>query len=81
MYTVSQFLNAGASQIDKVTNTGKFFSEALIPASTNPQYYKRLFIELQVQCMEIPSSEHVVYINCSECQNKNQFVFTSNSEL
>ena len=29
MYTVSQFLNAGASQIDKVTNTGKSFSEAL----------------------------------------------------
>ena len=35
MYTVSQFLNAGASQIDKVTNTGKSFSEALILASTN----------------------------------------------
>ena len=40
MYIVSQFLNAGASQIDKVTNTGKFFSEALIPASTNPKYDK-----------------------------------------
>ena len=33
-YAVSQFLNAGASQIDKVTNTGKSFSEALILAST-----------------------------------------------
>ena len=70
MYTVSQFLNAGASQIDKVTNTGKFFSEALIPASTNPQSDIRFFIELQVQYMKIASSEHVVYINCSECQNK-----------
>ena len=36
MYTVSQFLNAGASQIDKVTNTGKSFSEAIILASTSP---------------------------------------------
>ena len=63
--------------------TGKSFSEALIFASTNPQYDKILFIELQVQCMKIPSSEHVVYINCSECQNnkKKQFVYTTCSEL
>ena len=51
--------------------TGKSFSEALILVSTNPQYDKRLFIELQVQYMKIASSEHVVNINCSECQNKN----------
>ncbi len=38
-------------------------SEALIFASTNPQYDKRLFIELQVQYMKIPSSEHVVYLH------------------
>ena len=33
--------------------------------------------------MEIPSLEHVVYINCSECQNKKnkQFVYTTCSEL
>jgi hypothetical protein len=31
-------------------------SEALIFASTNPQYDNRLFIELQVQYMKIPSS-------------------------
>ena len=31
--------------------------------------------------MKITSSEHVVYINCSECQNKNQFVYTTSSEL
>ena len=40
---------------------------ALIFASTNPQYDDRLFIELQVQYMKIPSStwgEHVVYRNC-----------------
>ena len=29
--------------------TGKSLSEALISASTNPQYDDRLFIELQVQ--------------------------------
>ena len=31
-----------------------------------------MLVELRVQYMEIPSSEHVVYINCSECQNQNQ---------
>ena len=61
-------------------DTGKFFSEALILASTNPQYDKRLFIELQVQNMKIASSEHVVYINCSECQNKKQFLYTTCSQ-
>ena len=44
-------------------NTGKSLSEAFIFASTNPQYDDRLFIELQVQYMKIPSSEHVVYIS------------------
>ena len=59
-------------------------SEALIFASTNPQYDKRLSIELPVQYMKIPRSEHgenigrtwvelVVHINCSGCKNKNNF--------
>ena len=65
--------------------TGKYLSEALILASTNPQYDDRLFIELRVQYMKIPSSEHVVFINCSECQSKNknkkQFMNTTCSEL
>ena len=39
-----------------ITGTGKSLSEALIFASTNPQYEDRLFIELQVQCMKIPRS-------------------------
>ena len=43
--------------------TGKTFSEALILPSTNPQYDDRLFIELRVQYMKIPSSEHAVYTN------------------
>ena len=38
--------------------TGKSFSDVLIFASTNPQYDNRLFIELPVQYMKIPSSEH-----------------------
>ena len=36
--------------------TGKSLSEALYFASTNPQYDDRLFIEIQVQYMKIPSS-------------------------
>ena len=38
------------------TFTGKSLSEALIFASNNPQYDDRLFIELQVHYMKIPSS-------------------------
>ena len=52
-------------------STGKSFSEERILASTNPYYDKGVFIELWVQYMKIPSSEHVVYIYCSKCQNKN----------
>ena len=51
--------------------TGKSLSEALILGSTNPQYDKRLFINLPVQYMKTASSEQNVYTNCSECQNKN----------
>ena len=46
------------SQKKSICHTGKSLSEALIFASTNPQYDNRLSIELQVQCMKIPSSEH-----------------------
>ena len=41
-------------------STGKSLSEALILAATNPQYVKRLLIELRVQYMKTKSSEHVV---------------------
>ena len=40
--------------------TGKSLLEALILTSTNPQYDKRLFIDLPVQYMKTTSSEHVV---------------------
>ena len=39
--------------------TGKYLSEAFILASSNPQYEDRLFIELWVRYMKIPSSKHV----------------------
>ena len=44
--------------------TGKFLSEALILASSNPQYDNRFFIELQTQYKKSTSSVHVVYTNC-----------------
>ena len=44
--------------------TGKSLSEALILASTNPQYDDRLSMELPVQYMKTTSSEDVVYTNC-----------------
>ena len=53
-------------------DTGKSLLKALILASTNPKYDKRLFIDLPIQYMKTTSSEHVVYINCFECQNKNK---------
>ena len=62
-------------------DTSKSFSEALILPSTNLQFDKRLFIELQVQYMRTTNTEHIVYTNCSECQNKKQFVYTKCSEL
>ena len=55
-------------KVDKVwneKNTGKYLSEALILASINPQYDDRLFIELRVQYMKIPSSEHVENMLCT----------------
>ena len=46
-------------------STGKYLSEALILASTNPQYDDRLFIELRDQYMKIPSSKHVENMLCT----------------
>ena len=59
--------------------TGKSVSEALIFASTNPQYDDRL----NKNCKLRTCLEHVVHINCSEFQNKNkkQFLYTTCSDL
>ena len=53
-------------RIHKVLHTGKSLSEALIFASTNPQYDDRLFFELQVQYMQILSSEHGENMLCTK---------------
>ena len=53
----------------------KSLSEVVILGSTNPQYDKIFFIELQVQYMKIASSKHVVY------KNKKQFVYATCSEI
>ena len=45
--------------------TGKSLSEALIFASTNTQYDKRLFIESRVQYMKISTSQHVENMLCT----------------
>ena len=66
------------SKLNDKVGTGKSFLEALILASVNPQYDKRLFIEFKNI-----SLEHVVYKYCFECQknNKKQFLYTTCSEL
>ena len=46
--------------------TGKSFSEALILASTNPQYEKKLSIDLPVQYMKTISSEHGENMLCAK---------------
>ena len=43
--------------------TGKYLSEALIFASTNPQYDDKLFIVLENCKLRIPAV-HVVYTHC-----------------
>ena len=67
--------SSGARRLDdeeEGESTGKSLSEALTFALTNPQYDDRLFIDLSVEYINISSSEQVVYINCSECQNQNK---------
>ena len=53
---------------DIISGTGKSLSEALFHGSTNPQYDKRLFIDLPVQCIKTTSSEHV-FCFCFDIQN------------
>jgi hypothetical protein len=60
------YASVGKVQSNKF-DTGKSLSEALIFASTNPQYDNRLFIELQVHENSIQTQtwgEHVVYRDC-----------------
>ena len=65
--------------------TGKSLSEALVFASTYPypQYecddkiVQWITSSLHKNSKLRTCQEHVVYINFSECQNKNQFVYTT----
>ena len=61
-----EFLNSKKSIFIRKYVTGKFSSEALSFATTNPQYDDRLFIESQVQYMKIPSSEQGKNMLCTE---------------
>ena len=64
--TVCSFANKFSHPYENVcTLTGKSFSEALILESTNPQYDKILFIELQVQYMKIARSQHAQNMLCT----------------
>jgi hypothetical protein len=65
-YLIKEILQQWTFSLYNVYATGKSLSEALIFASTNPQYDDRLFIELQVQYMKIPSSEHGQNMLCTE---------------
>ena len=68
--TNHQFTSWSDNTLTWSSYTGKSLSEAFILTSTNPQYDKRLLIEIPVQYTKITSSEHVVYKNCSERQKK-----------
>ena len=46
--------------------TGKSLSEAFILTSTDPQYDKRLFIDLPVQYIKTTSSEHGENMLCTQ---------------
>ena len=65
--------------------TGKYLSEALILASTNPQYDDRLFTELPVQYMKTTSSEDQENMLCTKIVfcfwHLEQFMYTTWSEL
>ena len=56
---------ANLNQYTVMGDTGKSLSEALILGSTNPQYDKRLFIDLPVQYMKTTSSEHGENMLCA----------------
>ena len=59
------------------SRTGKSMSEAFVFATPNPKYKNRLFIDVPVQYMKIPSSEHgenmlctkIAFYLCFEIQN------------
>ena len=61
--------------------TGKSLSEELITGSTNPQYGKKLFIDLPVQYMNIASLEHAHNMLKTCCVHKLVFCFDIQNNL
>ena len=62
----SCYLAAQTNSPPKNHHTAKSLSEALIFASSNPQYDDILFTELQVRYVKKPSSEHGENMLCTE---------------
>ena len=60
--------NAKKDMASKIVQVNLLFSH---------QITRNMTKDCSVQYMKTTSSEHVVYINCSECQNKKQFVCTT----
>ena len=52
--------------LNQLLQVHKSLAEVLTFASTNPQYDDRLFIELQIQYMKSPSSEHEENMLCTK---------------
>ena len=77
LYRYQIFLNIFSTSKESIT--GKSVSEALILESVKPQYDDILFIDSQLQYKKNTSSEHLVYKNCFECQNKTkkQYLYTT----
>ena len=60
---------------DEIIITGKSFSEALFLIQLTHNMTKDCSLNYKFSTyMKIASSEHVVYINCFECQKKKKYV-------
>ena len=66
---------------EKENGTGKSLLEALILASTNPQYDKRLFIDLPVQYMKAQKLRTCCVHKFFWMSKQKQFMYTTCSEL
>ena len=70
-------MSAPEKDLPALHYTGKSLSEAFILTSTNPQYDKRLLIDLPVRYMKTASTEHqenmfytqIVFCFCFDIQN------------
>ena len=63
---VPNYRQAAFVALNQLLQVHKSLAEVLTFASTNPQYDDRLFIELEIQFMKVPSLEHVKNILCTQ---------------